>query len=125
MDDAARSLMVDRVLPHATLVTPNKHEAEVREGDLRHDGSVPRSRPSSSGWLWDSPLLLLAGSCLGCVLVCQLLVGYPLSSASEYERAAKDLLDMGRCKAVSGGTTQQQQQRGARTMLEQQLADVT
>ncbi len=57
LDADARKLMVDLVFPRATLVTPNKHEAEV-------------------------------------------LVGYPLHTPQDVERAARDLLAMGKSRAV-------------------------
>eukprot|EP00624_Nannochloropsis_granulata_P003913 evm.model.NODE_29647_length_52634_cov_57.405155.9 len=57
LDEDARKMMIDRVFPHATLITPNKHEAEV-------------------------------------------LVGYPLRTPQDVERAACDLLAMGKSRAV-------------------------
>lgn len=33
LDEEARAEMIDRIFPHATLITPNKHEAEVGDDD--------------------------------------------------------------------------------------------
>jgi hydroxymethylpyrimidine kinase/phosphomethylpyrimidine kinase/thiamine-phosphate diphosphorylase len=57
LDADARKLMIEEIFPRATLVTPNKHEAEV-------------------------------------------LVGYTLKTPQDVEKAARELLAMGKSRAV-------------------------
>jgi hydroxymethylpyrimidine/phosphomethylpyrimidine kinase len=101
LSDDARASMIERVFPHAALITPNKHEAEVSTEQNRQCFIFTWTLSWHGTHDVHPPL--------------QALVGRRLRSPGDVEEAARELLGMGGCGGVllKGGHSLDEGEDGA------------